>query len=483
VTLRLHDSATHEIREFVPLVPGKAGVYVCGATPQSGPHLGHLRAQVAFDVLRRWLQRSGYEVTFIRNLTDIDDKILDKSARSGRPWWAHGFLFEQEFVAAYDAVNVLRPTYEPRATGHATEMVDLVQRLIDAGHAYAAQDGSGDVYFDVASWPSYGELTHQSPDNMEPSEDGPARGKRNTLDFALWKGAKQGEPPTASWPAPWGRGRPGWHLECSTMATRYLGSEFDIHGGGLDLRFPHHENELAQSRAAGAPFARYWLHNAWVVQSGEKMSKSLGNTLSVDALLHRVSGEVIRYLLVAPHYRSNIEISERSLSEAATAYERIRGFLTRAADTCGDVVAGTDPASVPLPAAFVDAMDDDLGTPAALAVVHDTVRAGNAALAAGAKEHASGSALAVRAMTNGLGLDPLDPAWRGTAGRYGQGGGSAGRQRALEALVGLELEARAQARHTKDWAAADAARDRLSAAGITVTDTPDGPHWTLEGEN
>jgi len=481
VTLRLHDSATHEIREFVPLVPGKAGVYVCGATPQSGPHLGHLRAQVAFDVLRRWLARSGYEVTFIRNLTDVDDKILDRSARAGRPWWAHGFLFEQEFAAAYDAVNVLRPTYEPRATGHATEMVHLVQRLLDAGHAYVAQDGSGDVYFDVSSWPPYGELTRQSPDSMEPSDDGPARGKRDPRDFALWKGSKPDEPATASWPAPWGRGRPGWHLECSTMATRYLGSEFDIHGGGLDLRFPHHENELAQSRAAGDRFARYWLHNAWVVQSGEKMSKSLGNTLGVDALLRQVSGEAVRYLLVAPHYRSNIEICDRSLSDAATAFERIRSFLARARDTCGDVVAGTDPASVELPADFVTAMDDDLGTPAALAVVHDTVRAGNVALASGDKERVQGSALALRAMTDCLGLDPFDPAWR--SGKREEDRGSPGRDRALATLVDLELEARALARSTRDWAAADAVRDRLSAAGITVTDTPEGPHWTLEDEN
>ncbi|MBL8930133.1 MAG: cysteine--tRNA ligase [Kineosporiaceae bacterium] len=485
MSLRLYDTAVHAVRDFVPLVPGKAGVYVCGATPQSGPHIGHLRAAVSFDVLRRWLIRSGYEVTYLRNVTDIDDKILARSAEAGRPWWAHAFTYELEFAAAYEAVNTLRPTYEPRATGHVSDMVDLIARLVEAGHAYPAPDGSGDVYFDVASWPDYGELTHQRLADMAPAEDTDAvetaARKRDPRDFALWKGAKDGEPLTASWPTPWGRGRPGWHLECSAMATRYLGAEFDIHGGGLDLRFPHHENEVAQSRAAGDRFARYWLHNGWVVQGGEKMSKSLGNVMSMDALLHRVPAAVIRYVLAVPHYRSNIEvIVPDSLEEARTAYERIENFLVRAAETCGDAVsvAGADAlAAVDLPTAFVTAMDDDLGTPAATAVLHESVRAGNTALAGGDKDGAAALALQVRAMADVLGLDPLDPHWRTGFGGSGEDADPA--RAALDALVQAELAARSAARQRRDFAAADAIRDRLTAAGIAVEDTAHGARWTL----
>jgi cysteinyl-tRNA synthetase len=478
VTLRLYDSASRTLRDFVPLVEGRAGIYVCGATPQASPHIGHLRAQVAFDVLRRWLTRTGYEVTLVRNVTDIDDKILAKSAEAGRPWWAHAYRYEREFAAAYESLNVLPPSYEPRATGHATEMADLVQRLVDRGHAYVAADGSGDVYFDVRSYPEYGELTRQSVADMEPAEDADPRGKRDPRDFALWKGAKPGEPETASWPTPWGRGRPGWHLECSVMATRYLGAEFDIHGGGLDLRFPHHENEQAQSRAAGDRFARYWLHNAWVVMSGEKMSKSLGNVLSIGALLEQVRPVVLRYLLAGPHYRSNIEVGDASMAEATAAFERIEGFLQRLAET-GCAVREADDAvlaGVRLPAAFTAAMDDDLGVPAALAVVHDTVREGNRALAEGDQDTALAAGLAVRAMTDVIGVDPFDPRWSGR-----DGGGDAAMWAALDSLVRAELDARAAARKARDWAAADAIRDRLAAAGIAVEDTPDGARWTMAG--
>jgi cysteinyl-tRNA synthetase len=473
VTLHLYDSAHHEQREFVPLVAGRAGIYVCGATPQSGPHIGHMRSQVNFDVLRRWLTRSGYAVTYIRNVTDIDDKILAKSAETGVPWWAHAFRFEAEFAAAYAAVNVLAPTYEPRATGHATEMVELIERLVRAGHAYSAPDGSGDVYFDVRSFPAYGALTHQKIDDLAAAQDADPRGKRDPRDFALWKGHKDGEPATASWPTPWGRGRPGWHLECSAMATRYLGPEFDIHGGGLDLRFPHHENELAQSLAAGDGYARYWLHNAWVVQSGEKMSKSLGNTMSMDVLTQQVPIVVVRYLLAAPHYRSNIEIVDGSLEEARTAYERIERFVARVAETAGAALTAADVSAAPLPAAYVAAMDDDLATPAALAVVHDTVRSGNSALESGDKDGALAAALAVRAMTDVLGVDPLDPHWV-----TGSGGDDRARA-ALGALVQSELDARAVARAAKDFAAADALRQRLSDAGISVEDAAGGARWTL----
>jgi cysteinyl-tRNA synthetase len=477
VSLRLYDSATREPRDFVPLVDRRVGIYVCGPTPQSSPHIGHVRSAVVFDVLRRWLTRSGHDVTLVRNVTDIDDKILTKAAEAGREWWAHAYRYEQEFTGAYDVLNVLPPTYEPRATGHVIEMVELMQRLIDRGHAYPAPDGSGDVYFDVASFADYGALTRQRIDDMAPAADAdPGARKRDPRDFALWKGTKPGEPATASWPTPWGRGRPGWHLECSAMATRYLGAEFDIHGGGLDLRFPHHENEQAQSRAAGDGFARYWMHNAWVVMAGEKMSKSLGNVLSIDALAAVHRPPVLRYLLAVPHYRSNIEISDDALADAAAAYERIEGFVTRAAAQAADpdgVVAGTDPATVTLPGAFTAAMDDDLGTPAALAAVHETVRAGNTALASGDVAAARSAAVAVRAMTDVLGLDPLDPHWR--AG----GDGETRLAEALDRLVRAELDARAEARKERDFATADAIRDRLATAGIQVEDTPGGARWSI----
>jgi cysteinyl-tRNA synthetase len=483
VSLRLYDSATAEVRDFVPLVEGRAGIYVCGATPQASPHIGHMRSQVAYDVLRRWLERTGYAVTYIRNVTDIDDKILAKSAEAGLPWWQHAYHFEREFDAAYSAVNVLEPSYEPRATGHVTEMIALIERLVERGHAYPAQDGSGDVYFDVRSWPAYGELTRQSLDDVESAQDADPRAKRDPRDFALWKGAKPGEPETASWPTPWGRGRPGWHLECSAMATRYLGPAFDIHGGGIDLRFPHHENELAQSRAAGDPYARYWLHNAWVIADGEKMSKSLGNTMSMQVLLQHVRPVVLRYLLTAAHYRSNIEIGddderEARLTEATTSYERIEGFVQRADELLDGALADADPAAVPLPERFVAAMDDDLGVPAALAVVHETVRAGNTALAGRDTEGVRSAGLAVRGMAAVLGVDPLDPHWRAGAGEAGDALLSA-----LDSLVRGDLDARAAARKERDFTTADAIRDRLAAAGITVEDTPDGARWTIEGRD
>jgi cysteinyl-tRNA synthetase len=480
VTLRLYDSATREVRDFVPIVPGKAGIYVCGSTPQASPHVGHVRAAIAFDVLRRWLVRKGLDVTYVRNVTDIDDKILVKSAEAGVPWWAHAYRYEREFDAAYRALGVLPATYEPRATGHVPEMVELIQRLIDRGHAYPAADGSGDVYFDVHSWPHYGELTRQGLDDVEPADDADPRAKRDPRDFALWKGAKPGEPETASWDTPWGRGRPGWHLECSAMATRYLGSAFDLHGGGIDLRFPHHENELAQSRAAGDEFARYWLHNGWVVADGEKMSKSLGNTLTIEALVQHVRPVVLRYLLTAAHYRSSIEIGdgdERAarLAEATAAYERIEGFVLRADELLGGEVAAVDPASAELPAAFAAAMDDDLAVSAALAVVHDTVRAGNVALAERDVPAVRAAAAAVRGMTSVLGVDPLDPHWRG-----GRAEADADLREALDVLVRAELDARAAARKERDFATADAIRARLAAAGIAVEDTPDGARWSVD---
>ena len=466
MTLRLHDTATRETRDFVPLHEGKAGIYVCGLTVQSEPHVGHVRSAVNFDVLRRWLTAKGFDVAFIRNVTDIDDKILAKGAEQVRPWYEVAYLMGRELDRALDSINVLPPTYQPAATGHVPEIVELTAQLIERGHAYAAEDGSGDVYFDVRSWPAYGELTRQRVDDMEPAGDADPRGKRDPRDFALWKGhKKESEPETAAWPSPWGPGRPGWHIECSAMAGKYLGPAFDIHGGGVDLRFPHHENEQAQSRAAGRPFASYWLHNAWITTAGEKMSKSLGNSLLIPEVLKRVRGIELRFYIVAAHYRSHVEFSFEALDEAASGFRRIERFLL----DVGEVPAGE------LPEAFAAAMDDDLGTPAAVAVVYDTVRAGNRAVAESgvASEEATTYAAQVRAMLAVLGLDPFDPAWQRS------GGGDDRLVGVVDALVQSLLDARAEARAAKDWARADAIRDQLAGAGIALEDTPDGPKWSV----
>ncbi|MGY1783904.1 cysteine--tRNA ligase [Geodermatophilus sp. SYSU D00698] len=465
MSLRLYDTAARAVRDFTPLRPGEASVYVCGLTVQGPPHVGHVRAAVAFDVLRRWLIASGLEVTYVRNVTDIDDKILVKAAEHGVPWWAWAYTNELACTRAYDALGVLPPTYEPRATGHVTDMVALVERLVERGHAYTVD---GDAYFDVRSFPRYGELTRQALADLQPAADTDTdERKRDPRDFALWKAHKPGEPETASWPTPWGPGRPGWHLECSAMAGRYLGAEFDIHGGGLDLRFPHHENERAQSMAAGLPFTRYWMHNGWVTLGGEKMSKSLGNTALVDEVVRRVRPVELRYYLVAPHYRSTVEFTDAALAEAGAAYRRIESFVHRAAERAGrDAATG-------LPPAFREAMDDDLGTPAAIAVVHEVVRAGNTALAEGDDAALADALGAVRGMLGVLGLDPLDPHWAA-------GGGADGRlAEVTDGLVRLALEQRQAARARKDYAAADALRDQLTALGVQVEDTPQGPRWEL----
>jgi cysteinyl-tRNA synthetase len=471
VTFRLFDTATREVRDFVPLEEGKAGLYVCGLTVQSEPHVGHVRSGVNFDVLQRWLRHTGYEVTFIRNITDIDDKILVKAAEQDRPWYNLAYAMHRELDKAYAALNVAPPTYEPAATGHVPEMVELIGALIAKGHAYAAEDGSGDVYFDVRSWPQYGELTHQRIDDMEAAEDADPRGKRDPRDFALWKGwKKETEPETAAWPSPWGPGRPGWHIECSAMAGKYLGKAFDIHGGGVDLRFPHHENEQAQSRAAGHPFASYWMHNAWITTAGEKMSKSLGNSLTIPAVLTQFRGIELRYYLVAAHYRSHVEFSFEALEEAAVGFRRIEGFLQRATEALGEIPTGGIAC-----ADFVTAMDDDLGTPAAVAAIHDVAREGNKLLAAGDSPALRGTAGSVLAMLDVLGLSPYDAAWAG-----GSSGRDAQLTQVVDALVAGLLEQRAEARADKDFAAADAIRDRIKAAGIEIEDTPTGPKWSLE---
>ena len=488
----VYNTASATVEPFTPQRPGQVSIYCCGLTVQGQPHIGHLRKEVVFDLLRRWLEVSGYTVTLVTNVTDIDDKILAKSAAAGLDWWAWAYRFERELHQAYAALGLRAPTYEPRATGHIPEMVELVQQLIAAGHAYVATDGSADVYFDVKSWPDYGELSHQKLDEMEPAGDGAGFGKRDPRDFALWKGAKPGEPATAAWPAPWGRGRPGWHLECTAMATKYLGDVFDIHGGGIDLKFPHHENELAQARAAGRGFARYWMHNAWLTMAGEKMSKSLSNGLSVAEVTRRWPARAVRAYLVGPHYRSTVDYSDAAVDEAATALARIDSFVTRAGDILGAAAGGRsrswDVATVPtspgtspggvadrvgladLPARFSAALDDDLGTPAALAVIHETVREGNRAIDAGQTGAIEAAYHQVQAMLDVFGLRADDPVWRG--------GDQSDLTPLVDALVAAVLDQRQAARARRDFAAADALRDQLTNLGVTIEDTPQGPRWS-----
>ena len=469
--MRFYDSASATIREFEPVVPGEARIYYCGATVQGEPHLGHIRSALVFDQLSRWMCYRGLKVTTVRNVTDIDDKILAKSADSMEPgfegefpneqWWALAYRFEKVFAQAYAALGIDPPTYEPRATGHIPEMFALIQRLIDRGHAYPALDDSGDVYFDVRSWDKYGALTNQSIDDMQDSVDADSRGKRDPRDFALWKGYKEGEPLTASWESPWGRGRPGWHLECSAMSGKYLGSRFDIHGGGLDLRFPHHENELAQSTAAGDDFANFWMHNGMVTYEGEKMSKSIGNTISPAQMLQMARPLVVRYYLGSAHYRSILDYRPSSLQEAATAIERVEAFLAATQDV---LKPGRE-----VPEAFAEAMDDDVNIPRALAVLHEQTRAGNAALAAG--EDASEAANAVMAMAEVLGLAQLMS--------FNAEGTSGAEHEALDALIQAVLAERADARAQKDWAKADAMRDLLASAGVQVKDGANGSSWSV----
>ena len=460
MSLNLYDTATREISEFKPLVAGQVSIYVCGATVQAAPHIGHVRSGVNFDILRRWLIKSGYSVTFIRNVTDIDDKILQKALVEKMPWWALAMKYERIFTEAYTSLNVLPPTYEPRATGHITQMIELMDQLIEIGAAYAP--GNGDVYLEVRKLKRYLTLSRQHIDDLQPASDADETYKKDVRDFALWKAAKPGEP---SWPTPWGPGRPGWHLECSAMAHAYLGETFDIHGGGLDLVFPHHENEIAQSEAAGYGFAQRWLHNAWVTQSGEKMSKSLGNTLQVHEILKDVRGIELRWYLGGAHYRSMLEYSPEALKEAATNFRRIENFLNRATELTG---------KQPTPrinAEFTSAMNDDLAVPAALATISENLRLGNQAITDNDTAAISKNADEIRGALEILGCDPFDPA-------FATSGGS-DLTEALDGVIKLALAERASARERKDFAASDAIRDGLAALGITIEDTAQGPRWSI----
>lgn len=464
--MRLYDTATRAVREFTPLIEGKVSMYVCGATVQSAPHVGHIRSGVAFDVLARWMRASGYEVTLVRNVTDIDDKILAKESAENRPWWAVAAHYEREFQKAYEILGCTPPTVEPRATGHITQMIELMQTLIERGHAYAAE---GDVYFDVRSFADYGKLSGQKIDDLLPAGDseGESR-KKDSRDFALWKSVKPGEP---SWPTPWGNGRPGWHIECSAMAQAYLGSAFDIHGGGLDLVFPHHENEVAQSKAAGQDFANFWLHNAWVTTAGEKMSKSLGNSLVVTEVAKRVRPIELRWYLASAHYRSNLEFSDSALQESAVAFQRIENFVERAASIVGDV----DFRSSPMCADFEMAMNEDLNVPAALAALHEVVGEGNTLLAKKADSASLQGCLAsVRQMLDVLGVDPLSPTWADDSKN------AESLESALDYFVQQSIAVRNAAKENKNFEAADAIRDSLRLAGIALEDTSDGVRWNLE---
>ena len=519
--LNLYDTASHQVSHFVPLKPGEVGIYVCGATVQSSPHIGHIRAAVAFDIVRRWFLKLGYKVTFVRNVTDIDDKILVKAAAAGQRWWARAYYYEREFTEAYNTLGVLPPTVEPRATGHMSDMIDLIQRILDNGHGYVVTDAdgkpTGNVYFDVASWPHYGELTHQKQtsevdeaaavaDRMGPSVDATGADKYNPVDpadaspdkhdprdFALWKAPKDTDPEDARWSTPFGVGRPGWHIECSAMSHRYLGDGFDIHGGGLDLRFPHHENEMAQTRAAGYPSAARWMHSAWVTAKGEKMSKSLGTGLSVPSVLAEHSAWVVRYALGSVQYRSMLEWSDQALVEAQAAYDRVSNCIERAGVALGGQPSREEVTAVSaddLPADFVAAMNDDVNVSGATAAIFTAIRSGNTLLSQladradseTAKAEVREALLAVRAMLDTLGLDPLAEPWvsAGAAGGAADGTAESPEHAALEALIAEQLNARAEARKAKDFAKADQIRDALTEAGIAIEDGPQGSTWSLK---
>ena len=459
-SLSLYDTLTRTTSPFVPLKAGEVGIYLCGATVQAPPHIGHVRSGVNFDILRRWLTKSGYNVTFIRNVTDIDDKILHKAVHEKAPWWAVAMKYERAFSDAYAALNVQPPTYEPRATGHITQMIELMTLLIERGAAYAP--GNGDVYLEVRKLQSYLTLSRQKVDDLQPAADADETYKKDPRDFALWKAAKPGDP---SWPTPWGAGRPGWHLECSAMAHAYLGEAFDIHGGGLDLIFPHHENEIAQSEAAGYAFSKRWMHNAWVTASGEKMSKSLGNSLQVAELLKTVRGIELRWYLGSAHYRSMLEFSHEALTESATAFRRIEGFLNRATE-----ILGAQPMPV-ISQGFADAMNDDLAVPTALAGISEALRLGNSAITSGDKAQISKSANEIRGALEVLGCDPFDPAFATSGG--------ADLTNALDGVIQLALAQRTAARERKDFAASDQIRDGLAELGIIIEDTAQGPRWSI----
>jgi cysteinyl-tRNA synthetase len=472
VALHITNTLTRRKELFVPRDEGKVGIYLCGPTVYNEPHIGNLRNVVVMDVLRRHLTASGFEVLLVRNYTDVDDKIIAESGHDP----LRAFVIAEHWTRVYesitDALGVIAPDIAPRATGHVPEMIELVGKLFDAGLAY--QSG-GDVYFSVGKFPEYGKLSGRELDELQAGarvEVNPD--KRDPLDFVLWKGAKPGEP---TWRSPFGPGRPGWHLECSAMASKYLGQGFDIHGGGEDLIFPHHENEIAQYEGAtGEQFARYWLHNAFLEVGGAKMAKSVGNVVSPRELLRRHSGVVIRYALLNAHYRSPLEFSPEVLEDAAASYERLSTFAVNAVRALaasiepapGDERDGRDEGS--WAERFAAALDDDLNVPAALAVLFELVGDANPLIgeAERGRPGAAGT-LRVRLATfvdlaARLGFTPLLDLPDANS---------------IPAVLDLALELRERARAARDFAAADMVRERLGAIGIQVEDRPGGPRWHL----
>jgi cysteinyl-tRNA synthetase len=476
VSLKLFDSKTQDLRVFEPLRAGEVGIYLCGPTVQSSPHLGHLRSALVYEQLRRWLEAKKLRVRLIRNVTDIDDKVLENSKTNQEDWWALAYRIELEFNSAYRALKIQPPSYEPRATANIKEMLELIEALIARGFAYRADDGSANVYFAASKWKDYGELTNQKQEDLVDAEESDLRGKADKRDFALWKAAKDSEPETASWDSDFGRGRPGWHIECSAMSVKYLGESFDIHGGGLDLRFPHHENELAQSRAAGHSFANFWLHNGLVNVSGQKMSKSLGNSVLVSDVLTESNALALRYYLGSANYRSVLDFNEGVLEEAESAIERISSFMQRARRRLEETKFWVDPATVSsvFPDKFNEAMDDDMNLPAALAVLHESVRAGNTGLDEEQLQAAYDAYLNVYAMVSVLDINPEDIFWQ-------QSGSASEAMEALDGLVTSLISQRNQARENKDFATSDLIRDQLKAVGVVLEDSSDQTHWSLSG--
>ena len=525
-SLRLYNSMTQKVEPVAPTItPGSVSIYLCGATVQGSPHIGHMRSSLVFDVMRRWLEHGGTEVRLIRNVTDIDDKILAKSSEAGLPWWQWAQIHEREFTKSYESLGIALPTYEPRATGHIPEMTDLVQRLIDKGYAYVGKSGS--VYFNVPSFPEYGQLTHQGDtatsigsknqtDKNDSCSSVALDEKRDPRDFALWKAAKPGEPEDASWESPWGFGRPGWHLECSAMAHRYLGRTFEIHGGGIDLRFPHHENELAQSCAAGYESARHWVHNAWVTIKGEKMSKSLGNSLFVSDLVDKYGAAPLRLALVSVHYRSVIEFSEEMMSQHVNTWKRLSSAVVSAYKIVESMMNASslsggaiNPVDAPLDqiksralsSEFASALNNDLNVPAAMTEVFKSVKhieklvasLNTEIIASDGTENSNdsisskdsigilvNSVLTLRAMLDVLGLDPLSEPWKqDTLHLLSDNPANSKDREILSCLIEQMIEERQQSRKSKNWELADRIRDNLTESGIVIEDTPSGTRWKI----
>ena len=473
MTLQLFDSRSQSLRELKPVNKGAVGIYLCGPTVQAAPHLGHLRSALVYDQLRRWLEAGGLKVNLIRNVTDIDDKVLDNAKSEKSNWWELAYKYEQMFSDAYKKLDIANPSYEPRATANIAEMIVLIQALIEKGHAYQVE-GSADVYFSASSWKDYGELTNQKSDELVDDSEAEARGKKNPRDFALWKSHKESEPEDAAWDSPFGKGRPGWHIECSAMSVKYLGTQFDIHGGGLDLRFPHHENELAQSRAAGHEFASFWLHNGLVNVSGQKMSKSLGNSVLVSDVLTESNALALRYYLGSAQYRSVLDYSEGVLDEAAATIERIATFLGRAIRKLGATkfLEKHDATKPTFPAKFSEAMNEDLNIPAALAVLHESIRDGNSSLDEDRLEDAGKAYAEAVAMLDVLNINPQASFWKSS-------GSAEEAMTALDGLVKSLIQQRNQARDNKDFETSDRIRDQLKAVGVVLEDSADSTHWSL----